>query len=89
MMTKKLLLLRNLMSRNKRKKKMWVRKVYQEKKGKGEFHCLIKEMKLHDHALFFPYFRISPAKYEHLLAKVVLRLQTCSEKRDPICPSER
>ena len=30
------------------------------------FHCLIKEMKLHDHALFFAYFLMSPAKYEHL-----------------------
>ena len=55
------------MSRNKRKKKMWERKFYHERKLKGEFHCLIKEIKLHDHALFFAYFYMSPAKYEHLL----------------------
>ena len=32
---------------------------------------------------------MSPAKYEHLLAKVAPGLQKCSEKRDAICPSER
>ena len=77
------------MSRNKCKKTLWVRKVYQERKCKGEFHCLIEEMKLHDHPLAFAYFRMSPAKYEHLLAKVAPWLQKCSEKRDPICPSKR
>ena len=46
-------------------------------------------MKLHDHPLVFTVFRMSPAKYEHLLAKVAPGLQKCSEKRDPICPSER
>ena len=46
-------------------------------------------MKLHDNPLFFTYFCMSPAKYEHLLAKVAPGLQKCSEKRDPICPSER
>ena len=56
---------------------------------KGEFHCLIKEMKLHDHPLLFTHFCMSPAKYEHLLAKVAPGLQKCSEKRDPMCPSER
>ena len=44
---------------------MWVRKVYQERKLRGEFHYLIPEIKLHDYALFFAYFRMSPAKYEH------------------------
>ena len=87
--TKKLLLLRNLMSEKTRKKQMWVRKVYQERKLKGEFHLLIKEMMLQDHALFFAYFRMSPTKYEQLLAIVAPRIQKCSEKRDPICPSER
>ena len=46
-------------------------------------------MKLHNQALFFTYFRMSPAKYEHILAKVAPSLQKCSKKRDPICPSER
>ena len=46
-------------------------------------------MKLHDHALFFTYFRMSPAKYEHQMATVAPGLQKCSEKRDPICLSER
>ena len=46
------------------KTKIWEIQVYQERKMKGESHCLIREMKLHDHTLFFAYFRMSPRKYE-------------------------
>ena len=53
------LLLQNLMSKKKRKKKTWVRKVYQNRKLKGEFHVLITEMMHQDHAKFFAYFRMS------------------------------
>ena len=68
---------------------MWVRKVYQERKLKGEFHLLIKEMMLQDHALFFAYFHMSSTKYDQILAIMTPRLQKCSEKRESICPSER
>ena len=46
-------------------------------------------MMLQDHALFFAYFRMSPTKYEQIIAIVAPRIQKCSEKREPICPSER
>ena len=85
--TKTLLLLRNLMSTKTCKKQMWVRKVYQERKLKGEFHLLINEMMLQDH--FFAYFRMGPTKYEQIVAIVAHRIEKCSEKREPICPSER
>ena len=39
---------------------------------KDEFHMLIKEMMLQYHALFFAYFRMSPTKYEQILAMVAL-----------------
>ena len=43
---------------------------------KGEFHLLIKEMKLHDHALFFAYFRMSRTKREKTLTILASRIQT-------------
>ena len=39
---------------------MWVRQIYKDRKQKGELHLLIREMKFHDHTLFFQYFRMSP-----------------------------
>ena len=51
---------------------MWVRKVYQERDLKDEYHMLIKEIMLQYNALFFAYFHMSPTKYEQILAIVVL-----------------
>jgi len=50
-----------------------------ERKAKGEFVLLIKEMKFHDHALFFAYFRMSPTKYEQVLTIVAPRIQEYKE----------
>ena len=66
-----------------------MRKVYQERKNKGEFHLLIKDMMLYDHFLFFRYFRMNPTQYEQLLQKIAPHIQKSSEKREPIGPSER
>ena len=49
---------------------MWVRKLFQERKQKGEFNILIKDMKLFDSEWFFRYFRMSPTTFEHLLSWV-------------------
>ena len=68
---------------------MWVRQIYKGRKQKGEFHLLIKEMRLHDHTLFFQYFRMSPTQYEDLLKQIAPVIQKQSEKREPIGPSER
>ena len=89
--TKKFLLLRNRLEEKKKKYKkcVWVRKVYQERKQKGEFHLLIKDMMLYDHFLFFKYFRMNPTQYEQLLQKIAPRIQKSSEKREQIGPSER
>ena len=47
--TKLLLLLRQRKREKKNQQTMWVRKIYQERKQKDEFHLLINEMRLHDH----------------------------------------
>lgn len=87
--TKKLLLLRNRLKKKRYEKSMWIRQIYKERKEKGEFHLLIKEMKLHDHALFFQYFRMNPTQYDHLLHQVGPYIQKSFKKRESIGPSER
>ena len=77
------------MENKKYKKSIWVRRVYQERKQKGEFHLLIKDMMLHDNFLFFKYFRMNPTQYEQLLQKIAPRITKSAEKREPIGPSER
>ena len=83
-----LLLLRRRIKR-KHKKRMWVRKIFQERKQKGEFHLLIQELRIHDQEYFFKYFRMSPTRYEHFLGMVAPLITKSSVKRETIGASER
>lgn len=73
----------------KRKHSVWVRKILTERSWKGEYHHLVKELKLHDHEFFYKQFRMSPTRYEELLQLVSLVIQKSSLKREAISPSER
>ena len=42
---------------------------------KGEFHLLMKEMRFHDHTLFFAYFCMGPTKYKEIVAIVAHKIQ--------------
>ena len=91
---KRLLLLKSLNqieNKNGRKKKrFWVRKLYAERLQKGEFHLLVRDLRLHDHEYFFKYFRMSPTVFEELLSclsPIIVKQRTAM--RDPISPSER
>ena len=44
---------------------MWVRKVFQ--KQYGEYHLLMKELRIYDDEYFFKYYRMTAAKFEYLL----------------------
>ena len=46
-------------------------------------------MLLHDHELFFRYFRMSPTRYEHLLEQIGHAITKSSVKREAIGHSER
>ena len=73
-----------------KKKRFWVRKVYAERLQKGEFHLLVRDLRLHDHEYFFRYFRMSPTMFEELLSlisPIIVKQRTIM--RDPIAPSER
>ena len=92
-----ILLLRNrhvyhyiLNKRQRRTRRYWVRDIYKERETKGEYHLLVKQMKLHDHELFFKCFRMSPTTFEKLLCFVGPDIQkVTTPMRNPISASER
>ena len=70
-------------------KRFWVRKIFKERKEKGEYHVLVKEAKLFDYELFFKMFRMLPPKFEELLKLVGSRLIRTRARREPIRSEER
>ena len=54
----------------RKSRKVWVRRIYNERDFKGEHALLVKDMMLHDHEYFFNYFRMSPTTFEKLLSWV-------------------
>ena len=69
-------------------KRFWIRKIYKERKEKGEFHLLIRDMRLFDHRYFFQHFRRTP-KFEELFGYIGPSLVKDAQKREPIGPAER
>ena len=65
-----LLLLCRRRRRRRRQKRMWVRKIFQSRSKKGEFHALIAEMTLVDHESFYKYFHMTPQRFSQLLSCV-------------------
>ena len=55
---------------DKEAKRFWVRKIFEERKIKGEFNLVIKDLKLFGHEYIFKYFRMTPKTFEELLALV-------------------
>ena len=90
---KKLILLQILhrrKQRSKSKKRFWVRKIYAERQQKGEFHLLVKDLRLHDQEYFFKYFRMSPSTFDELLSFIApLIIKQRTVMRDPVGPAER
>ena len=46
----KLLALQSLKQKSQRRKRLWMRRIYLESQQNGEFHLLVREMMLFDHA---------------------------------------
>ena len=65
-----LLLLRRIRRNRKQQRRMWVRKIFQSRRTKGEYHALITEMRLGDHESFYRYFHMTPQRFSHLLSLV-------------------
>ena len=95
LLVKKRLLLFKLLNQTenkngRRKKRFWVRQLYVECFQNGEFHLLVRDLRLHGHEYFFKYFRMSPTVFEELLSFVspIIKKQSTA-MRDPISPNER
>ena len=87
----KMLCMRHLKKNlGKYKKRFWVRKIYSQRKQKGEFNMLVKDLRLHNELFFFKYFRMSPSIFEELLTWIAPYIQKQETKmREPISPRER
>ena len=72
-----------------RKHKVWVGKILTERSWKGEYHLLVKELKLFDHEFFYKQFRMSPSRYEILLQLVGPLITKNAHRREVISPGER
>lgn len=94
MMRKKLLLLlflrrrKRLMKRRPRSK--WVREIFKCRSSFGEYHSLIKEMRLVDYFSFYRYFHMSPSRFDDLLRRVKpLIVRKTTQLREPVSADER
>ena len=87
---KKLTILKLLELKRKKRKRFWVRKVYEERLEKGEFHLLVGDLRLHDHEYFFRCFRMSPSTFEELLSLVGPKIsKENTVMHDSVDPGER
>eukprot|EP00794_Sanderia_malayensis_P014938 gene14938-16478_t len=73
-----------------RRKRIWVREIFQERESKGQFHTLLQELRLHDREYYFRYMRMSPERFEHLLHLVApfIKKKKCNSRRT-ISPAEQ
>ena len=75
--------------KNKYKKRFWVRKIFKERNQKGEYHLLVKDLRLFDHEFFFKNFRMLPEKFEQLLSYVAPMITKSSFRRECISADQR
>ena len=76
--------------KQKSKKSAWVRKIFEDRSKKGEFHLLVRDLRLHDRQYFFRCFRMSPSTIEELLSFIAPAIiKKTTVMRDPIGPAER
>ena len=72
-----------------KKKRLWIRKLFLERRSKGLYDVLVKDLMLFDHEYFFKAFKINPTTFEELLSWISPFIQKSSRIRDVTGPSER
>eukprot|EP00118_Oscarella_pearsei_P015909 m.147748 g.147748 ORF g.147748 m.147748 type:complete len:152 (+) comp38474_c0_seq3:202-657(+) len=78
--------------RCKRRRRMWVRKIFQKRKEQGDYHALLQEMRLSDRDAHFSYLRMSKETFDVLMDMVEPRLKRRSyrsSRRPEISAAER
>ncbi|XP_049522547.1 uncharacterized protein LOC125945036 [Dermacentor silvarum] len=82
-----ILLVRRL--RKKRKRTMYIRELFDKRPQLGDYHQLVQELRQVDPEYHFKYFRMTKAKFDHLLSLVYERILQAPNHRRPIRPAER
>ena len=76
-------------NRRKRKHRMWLRKVFRERKKRGTYN-LVREMAMWDKEMYFRYMRMTPTSFECLLRLVGERIsKQTTNYREPVPPEQR
>ncbi|XP_040071674.2 uncharacterized protein LOC115331510 [Ixodes scapularis] len=79
-----------LRSRRRRHCREWIRFRLRSRETFGEFHHLVRDMRLDNGSDFFQYFRMTRQRFDQLLALVGPQLQReATPWRKPISPAER
>ncbi|CAN8024390.1 unnamed protein product [Ixodes persulcatus] len=74
----------------RREPREWIRFLLRSRATHGEFHQLVRDMRLDDGSDFFRYFRMTRQRFDHLLSLVGPLLQKkATFFREPISPAER
>jgi len=73
-----------------KKRRFWIRGLYQERDQKGEYILFVRDLWLYDHEIFFKYFRMMPNIFENLIKLIALSTQRKTTKmREPIGVDQR
>ena len=74
---------------DKYKTHFWIQRIFQERKLKGKYALLVKDLKSCDNEYFFKYFRMDPITFEWLLQQLAPHIVKSSLRREAIDPAER
>ena len=67
-----------------------MRTLFEERNQKGEYQLLIRDLRSHDHEMFFRYLRMFPETFEILLKLVEPDImKTTTKMREPNGPDQR
>ena len=75
--------------KKKRKKRYWMRKIFQEREEKSLLTTLVKDLQLFDREYFFKNFRMDTRTFEDLLSWIAPIIQKSSLRRSTATPAER
>ena len=72
---RRMLLLLLLLHRRRKKRQLvkrskWVREIFELRAMFGEYHALIREMRVVDHTSFYRYFHMTPDRFDDLLGQL-------------------
>lgn len=74
----------------RKRRRTWVRRIFQRREELGQYHRLVQEMAISDRESYFEYFRMTPSAMESLLQLVAPLIERAvTYWRKPIEPAQR